>query len=69
MQRQNVDSKIVVFFWDETGNWDGTDTWNGMIEKAELRGSAYANDGSVLYNLALVSESNRQDSFKWIPVE
>lgn len=69
MQRQNVDSKIAVFFWDETGNWDGTDTWDGIIKKGELRGTAYANDGSVLYNLAQVNQSNGQDSSKWIPVE
>lgn len=67
MQQQNVASTITVFFWDETGNWDGTSTWNGMIKDSELQGTAYASDGTVLYNLAY--ESNRQDNIKWIPVD
>ncbi|ACL76961.1 hypothetical protein [Ruminiclostridium cellulolyticum] len=67
LQRQNVDSPITVFFWDETGNWDGTSTWNGMIKDSELRGTAYASDGTVLYNLT--HESNEQNPIKWIPVD
>ncbi len=67
LQRQNVDSPITVFFWDETENWDGTGTWNGMIKDSELRGTAYASDGTVLYNLA--HETNGQDTIKWIPVD
>lgn len=69
MQRQSVDSKITVFFWDKSKNWDGTDTWQGMIKESELRGIAYAKDGTVLYNLKQVSDSNGQDSLKWIPVK
>lgn len=67
MQRQNVNSSITVFFWNETGNWDGTGTWSGMIKDSELRGIAYASDGTVLYNL--VHETNGQDTIKWIPVD
>lgn len=69
MQRQNANSKITVFFWNETGNWDGTGTWNGMIKDSDLRGTAYASDGTVLYNLTLAHESNGQDNIKWIPVD
>ncbi len=69
MQRQNIDSKVVSFFWDKSSDWDGTDTWKGMIKKEELEGKAYANDGSVLYNLTLFSEPNERDSYKWIPTE
>lgn len=67
MQRQSVDSPITVFFWDETGNWDGSSTWNGMIKDSELRGTAYAKDGTALYNLAHGSDG--QDSIQWIPID
>jgi hypothetical protein len=67
IQRQNVDSPITVFFWDETGKWDGTVTWNGLIKDSDLQGTAYASDGTVLYNL--VHGNNEQDSPKWIPAD
>lgn len=41
----------MVFFWNETGNWDGTDTCSGMIKDSELRDTAYASNGTVLCNL------------------
>ena len=69
MQRQAVSDDVTVFYWDETGNWDGTDSWAGLITDTELLGTAYADDGSVLYNLTLVHESTGQDSFQWLPVE
>lgn len=69
MQRRNIASEIAVFLWDGTEHWDGTDNWDGMIKMGELMGVAYADDGSVLYSLALVSEPNKQDSYKWLPAE
>lgn len=69
LQRQHIDSNVVAFFWDKSSVWDGTDTWDGMIERGGLEGTAYANDGSILYRLVWVSESNQQDSYKWIPAE
>ncbi len=69
VQRKNINSEVTVFLWDETGKWDGTNTWGGMIKDSELRGTAYAKDGTVLYNLKQVSESNGQDSLKWVPVK
>lgn len=69
MQRQNVESKVTVFYWDETGSWDGTDSWNGMIKNTELRGTAYASDGTLLYNLTQMSEINGQESLQWVPAE
>lgn len=69
MQRQNIDSKVVAFFWDKSSDWDGTDTWNGMIKSGELEGTAYTVDGSILYSLAWMSEPEKQDSYKWIPSE
>lgn len=69
MQRQNTNSKVVTFFWDKSKDWDGTDNWNGMIKRGELKGKAYANDGSVLYRLEFVKQPNKQDSYQWIPAE
>lgn len=69
MQRQNVTSKMTVFFWDETGNWDSTDTWDGMISDSELRGTAYADDGTVLYRLTLDHAANGQEYFLWVAAE
>ena len=69
MQRQKVNSTITIFFWNETGDWDGTNSWKGMIKDSELQGTAYSSDGTVLYNLSLVTNSNVQDSFQWIPVQ
>lgn len=61
VQSQNVNLHNC-FFWDETGNWDGTSTWSGMIKDSELRGTAYASDGTILYNLA--HETNGQYTIK-----
>ncbi len=69
MQRQNVTSKMAVFFWDETGNWDGTDTWSGLISDSELQGTAYADDGTVLYRLTLEHTADGQESILWVPAD
>ncbi len=69
MQRQNINSEVVAFLWDKSSDWDGTNTWNGMIKEGELEGTAYASDGSVLYRLAWMNEPDKQDSYKWIPTK
>ena len=48
MQSQEVDEGMMTFYWNETGNWDGSGNWSGGIKLSELRGTAYAADGTPI---------------------
>lgn len=60
MQKELVKQGMVHFVWDETGDWDGTDNWPGIISRNELKGTAYAADGTPLYML-----QNIDDKLRW----
>lgn len=60
MQKELVKQGMVHFVWDETDDWDGTDNWPGIISRNELKGTAYAADGTPLYML-----QNIDDKLRW----
>lgn len=69
LQRQNVDSQVTVFFWDESGNKDDSSIMSNIIKDSELEGKAYASDGTILYNLRQDSDVTVGDSITWISTE
>ena len=55
MQRKQVDDVVVVaFYWNDTGKWDGSIDWGGSILNSELRATAFASDGTPLYEIKYI---------------
>lgn len=67
IQTQNVESNLATFYFDGS---DWNDIYGSDIIKApELKGTAFAEDGTLLYKLTFLEEFEGAKSFKWISVD